>query len=73
MSDSHNSDHDLSCVQCDDPAVFALQQGEHTLYLGLSTLLQCLQFAEQQFALPPLPSEWWNEVIKTRNNGCPYQ
>lgn len=44
---------------CDDDVVFILKDQHHEFSLSLTTLLQCLRFAEQQGAVPALPAQWW--------------
>lgn len=50
------------CVECDEPILFALRDQHHEFAIGLSTLLSCLKFAEQENAIPPLSQDWWNKV-----------
>jgi hypothetical protein len=35
--------------------------------VGLITMLQCLQFAEENGELPKLPQKWWITVINRYN------
>lgn len=44
---------------CDDSVVFLLKDRHHEFSLDLKTLLRCLEFAEEQGALPELPAKWW--------------
>ncbi|MGC7559835.1 hypothetical protein [Pasteurella sp. PK-2025] len=53
--------------QCDEVIVFALQDNYHQFSIGISTILECLKFAELRGAIPPLPETWWDET-KTRVN-----
>lgn len=44
------------------PVVFLLRDNYHEFTLGLDTVLQCLHFAEEQGAIPPIPDDWWYEM-----------
>lgn len=50
------------CAKCDNPVVFRLRDNYHEFTLGLDTILQCLHFAEEQGAIPPIPDDWWYEM-----------
>lgn len=50
------------CAKCDNPIVFRLRDNYHEFTLGLNTVLQCLHFAEEQGAIPPIPEDWWYEI-----------
>ncbi|GAB1652600.1 hypothetical protein M3710_06805 [Mannheimia haemolytica] len=30
--------------------------------VALDTILQCLHFAEEKGAIPPIPEDWWYEM-----------
>ena len=44
---------------CCDELVFAMRDRYHAFSLDISTVLRCLQMAEQEGAIPNLPDEWW--------------
>ncbi len=35
-----------------------------TIFLDLTTLLQCLKIAEHSHFTPPISSEWWLDIVK---------
>ncbi len=39
---------------------FELQDKDHTFMLGLSTVLECLRFAEEKGEVPELSASWWD-------------
>jgi hypothetical protein len=45
-----------------DDLVFALRDSHHTFSMDIATVLQCLQFAEQEGAIPQLPDDWWTAI-----------
>jgi hypothetical protein len=45
-----------------DDLVFALRDRHHTFSMDIATVLQCLQFAEQEGAIPELPDDWWTAI-----------
>lgn len=47
---------------CGSDVVFALRDKHHDFSMSLSTLLQCLRFAEENGAVPPLEPAWWWQV-----------
>lgn len=51
-----------NCIECDEPLYFALKDNHHSFSLPLSTLLECLKFAEDEGVIPPIDSEWWVQV-----------
>lgn len=51
-----------SCPDCDEPLYFALKDSYHSFSLPLSTLLECLKFAENEGAIPPIDITWWCEI-----------
>lgn len=51
-----------SCQVCDETMVFAMRDNYHEFSIGLSTILECLQAAEAEGFVPPLPAEWWFAV-----------
>jgi hypothetical protein len=44
---------------CGHHLLFALRDKHHEFSLDVVTVLQCLQFAEDQGAIPVLPEDWW--------------
>ncbi|ELQ9312144.1 hypothetical protein R3D73_005190 [Serratia marcescens] len=38
---------------------FVMQDNYHQFTLSLGTMLECLQVAEREGEVPPLPAEWW--------------
>lgn len=51
-----------TCSQCDEPVIFVLKDNYHEFSLNLSTLLQCLKFAETEGSIPAIPQEWWDNI-----------
>ncbi|MDH3000188.1 hypothetical protein A1D23_08325 [Chelonobacter oris] len=47
--------HDF-CEMCDEPLYFALRDRHHEFSLPLSTLLECLKFAENEGVIPAIPT-----------------
>ena len=47
------------CENCDEVLAFAMRDNFHEFSIGLSTILECLQIAEKEGYVPPLPDEWW--------------
>lgn len=41
---------------------FSLKKGDISFKIGLSDILMCLKFAEEQKEVPKLPWEWWSKV-----------
>lgn len=52
----------ITCEHCFEPVVFLLSDKEHKFSIGLSTILQCLNFAIKNGDLPKLPSSWCSDV-----------
>ncbi len=52
----------IVCDNCFEEYLFALKDNTHEFSIGLISILQCLAFAENEGAVPELPSEWWLEV-----------
>ena len=50
------------CFNCNETIYFALRDKDRTFSIGLTTILECLCFAEEQGEIPTLPNEWWNSV-----------
>lgn len=51
-----------SCQSCGSEVIFALRDNHHEFSMSLSTLLQCLHFAEQEGLIPPVDTMWWSQV-----------
>ncbi len=49
--------------RCDGTLLFAMQDNHHAFTMDLVTILQCIRIAEREGDLPPLPEEWWREII----------
>ncbi len=47
-----------------DELVFAMRDRHHSFSLDMGTVLQCLQLAEQEGAVPRLPDDWWIAIVK---------
>lgn len=47
----------------DDTLWFSFRKGDQTFKIGLSDLLSCIKFAEEQKELPELPWQWWSQVV----------
>ncbi|GHV48397.1 hypothetical protein FACS189499_07740 [Clostridia bacterium] len=58
---------DVLCDECGENLVFALRDNYHDFGIGISTILECLKFAEEKKAIPPLPETWWRDVITRWN------
>ena len=42
--------------------IFAMKDKYHEFSIGLRTILDCLELAEQEGAVPKLSEEWWIQV-----------
>ena len=47
------------CEECLENYVFKLRDKEHEFFVGLTTILSCLLFAESEGAIPRINDEWW--------------
>ena len=62
-ADLVESTKDPVCSECDELAIFALRDSKGNEFsLNLSTILECLKFAENQGVLPPINESWWIEI-----------
>lgn len=52
----------ISCENCFEETVFLLKDKEHEFSMGLTTVLQCLEFAIKIGSLPKLPASWTSDV-----------
>lgn len=50
---------------CDDTLMFGMRDNHHAFSIGLSTILECLRYAEREGEVPRLPEGWWN-LLETR-------
>ncbi|GHU52746.1 hypothetical protein AGMMS49975_09200 [Clostridia bacterium] len=55
----------ILCEEHGEKLLFELKDTYH-FSIGLSTLLECLKFAEKERAIPPLPQEWWESFGKKK-------
>jgi len=49
----------VHCDNCSEEYLFHLKDTVHDFSIGLIDILECLHFAEEQGAIPPLPTDWW--------------
>ena len=47
------------CEECLENYIFKLRDKEHEFFVGLTTILSCLLFAESEGAIPRINDEWW--------------
>lgn len=52
------------CEDCTEEYLFLFTAGSAERYVGLSTILKCLEVASDHEAIPKLSDEWW---IKVKN------
>ena len=52
-----------NCACCDEQLYFALRDNYHSFSVSISTLLECLKFAENEGVIPPIDASWWIDVI----------
>lgn len=52
----------MYCENCCEKAVFLLKDKDHEFSMGLTTVLQCIEFAIRSGALPKLPMSWCADV-----------
>lgn len=45
-----------------DPVLFEIGRGKDRVSVGIASILNCLDFAQSEEMVPPLPDEWWSEV-----------
>lgn len=63
QADLVESTKDPVCSECDELAIFALRDSQGNEFsLNLSTILECLKFAENEGVLPPINEGWWIEI-----------
>ena len=55
----------MCCENCFEKAVFLLKDKDHEFSMGLTTVLQCLEFAIKNSILPKLPMSWCADVGDT--------
>lgn len=49
----------VNCLECEEELVFHMRDNYHKFSIGLRTILECLNLAEAQGCVPPLPDNWW--------------
>lgn len=54
--------NDTDFDSCDSGTVFVLDNGKDTFAVHLETMLACISFAAENGQLPPIPSQWLNDV-----------
>lgn len=47
-----------------DDIYFLIGTKEKECLIGLGIILECLKFAETEGEVPPIPKEWWREMVK---------
>lgn len=52
----------IACENCSERVVFLMKDKDHEFSIGLTTMLQCLEFAISHGDLPKLPSSWTSAV-----------
>lgn len=57
----------MYCENCCEKAVFLLKDKDHEFSMGLTTVLQCLEFAIENGVLPKLPNSWVGAVERAYN------
>lgn len=57
----------MHCENCFEEAVFLLKDKDHEFSMGLTTVLQCLEFAVRNGCLPKLPNSWVGAVERFYN------
>lgn len=61
------------CEACQEDYIFAMKDKYHEFSIGLRTILDCLELAEQEGAVPKLSEEWWIQVqnrYDQQSDGC---
>lgn len=53
----------ILCTECRESYLFSLRNKDHEFSIGLTDVLRCLRFAEEQGAVPPISGQWWIDVI----------
>ena len=48
-----------SCSRCEEDLLFGMRDKFHQFSVPLTTVLECLDIAEHQGYVPPLPADWW--------------
>lgn len=68
-------DMECRCGYCEGQSYFELKDNRGLFGLPLSTLMECLAFAEEKGAIPPIDPNWWLEassrhpaVLQTESN-----
>ena len=50
------------CEECNENYIFKLRDNEHEFYIGLTTILSCLAFAQAEGAVPEIDEDWWINI-----------
>lgn len=62
------------CEYCKEDYLFAMKDRYHEFSVGLRTILDCLEMAEKEGAVPKLSDQWWldvkNRYYQFREHGC---
>lgn len=53
---------EVHCAVCDEPLVFGMRDKHHEFSVGLLTILECLNQAEEKGFVPELPPAWWSSL-----------
>lgn len=48
---------------CDSNTMFILDNGEGQFAVQLEIMLKCIKFAADKGKIPPIPDDWWVEVV----------
>ena len=52
------------CDNCDEFMAFKLHQGKHSFMLPLTTVLECLYYAEKRGEVPEIDEFWWLQLSR---------
>ena len=58
----------INCSNCFEEYLFHLKDSHHDFTIGLIDILRCLKFAEENGAVPELPTDWWLSVDRRFGN-----
>ena len=61
LSEHAAIDH-TDCEHCNEDYLLKMRDKNHEFFIGLTTILQCLKFAEEAHAIPPIDTQWWLDV-----------
>jgi len=58
-----------ACAECQDPLVFSLDVAGKQVFVGITTVLDCLKIAEEEGIIPPIDADreytvhgWWAKI-----------